>query len=183
MKLYFIRHTAVDVPQGICYGWSDVGLKDSFNDEATVVFEQIKQIKFDHVFTSPLSRCTKLANYCGFTNAITDHRLKELNFGDWEMQKWDDIQDPNLQNFYNDWINTATTNGESFQDLYKRFIEFINTLPTTIEKAAIFTHGGIINCARVYAGVTTIENMFNNAPSYGSITPLTIFPNCNLNKG
>ncbi|MFD1261446.1 alpha-ribazole phosphatase [Entomomonas asaccharolytica] len=183
MKLYFIRHTAVDVAQGVCYGWSDVGLKESFKDEANTVFEQIEAIKFDQVYTSPLSRCTKLANYCGYANAIVDGRLKELNFGDWEMQKWDDIQDPNLQNFYNDWLNIAATNGESFADLYKRFVEFINTLPTNIEKAAIFTHGGIINCGRVYAGVTTVANMFNHTPSYGSVTVLDIFPNLDLNKG
>lgn len=182
MKLYLIRHTAVDVPEGVCYGQTDVGLKQSFPGEASKVLEQIKDINFDVVFMSPLSRCTKLADYCGFTKAIVDPRLKELNFGDWEMQSWDSIEDPNLQNFYNDWLNIAATKGESFNNLYQRFTDFVAQLPTDIETAALFTHGGIINCARLYAGTTTVAEMFDQTPSYGSITQLDIFPNFD-NKG
>ena len=34
MVIYFMRHTAVDVPQGVCYGQTDV-LKADFEMEAT----------------------------------------------------------------------------------------------------------------------------------------------------
>ena len=30
MVIYFMRHTAVDVPQGVCYGQTDVPLKPTF---------------------------------------------------------------------------------------------------------------------------------------------------------
>lgn len=185
MKLYLIRHTAVDVPQGVCYGQSDVWLKPSFAKEAALVLRQLRNIAFDKVFTSPLSRCRKLANYCGYKQAIVDSRLQEINFGAWEMQYWDKITDPNLQNFYNDWLRVAATGGESFQDLYKRFSHFMADLAASdlstsdlntsdLNNVAVFTHGGIINCARVYAGVTTPETMFADAPSYGSITELVV---------
>lgn len=35
MVIYFMRHTAVDVPQGVCYGQTDVPLKPTFEMEAT----------------------------------------------------------------------------------------------------------------------------------------------------
>lgn len=174
MNVYFIRHTAVDVPPGVCYGQTDVPLKESFIIEAEVVFEQIKHIKFDAVFSSPLSRCFKLAHYCGFTDAIIDDRLQELNFGAWEMQAWDKIEDPHLAAWYKDYLTVSTTGGESFSDLYQRFYAFFETLPKHAQQIAVFTHGGIINCARVYAKTTTLETMFNETPCYGSITKLRL---------
>lgn len=175
MKLYFVRHTAVDVPAGVCYGQTDVALKSSFDTEAHAVLQQIKSIAFDGVFTSPLSRCLKLARYCGFDEAIIDPRLQELNFGAWEMRHWDEINDPNLLYWYNNYLTAKTTAGESFIDLYQRFCDFMDQLPKTLTQVIIFTHGGIINCARVYAKTTTLETMFHDTPSYGSITPLTLF--------
>ena len=52
MNVYLIRHTSVAVPQGTCYGQSDVPVKDSFEEEATAVLRQIKDIRFDKVYCS-----------------------------------------------------------------------------------------------------------------------------------
>lgn len=175
MILYFIRHTAVAVPTGTCYGQTDVALAETFEKEAKTVQEQIKSVTFDGVFTSPLTRCIRLTHYCGFSDAMVDKRLLELNFGDWEMQRWDAIDDPHLAYWYKNYVTAKTTGGESFNDLYQRFCEFIQQLPNTMERLAIFTHGGIINCARVYAKKTTLDTMFNDTPSYGSITKLSFF--------
>lgn len=182
MKLYFIRHTAVDVPKGVCYGNSNVRLKKSFPKEADKVLKQIKDIAFDAVFMSPLARCVQLAYHCGFESAVPDHRLKELNFGDWEMQEWEKIKDDNLAAWYEDWLNIPATNGESFNDQYDRFSAFAAELPPLAETVAVFTHGGIVNCARIYAGEATIENVFDNTPDYGSITELDIIPGFDHSK-
>lgn len=96
MKITLIRHTRVAVETGICYGWSDVGVAPSFETEASRVKENISNEQFDIVYSSPLSRCRKLAAFCGFHEPILDDRLKELNFGEWEMKKWDDLTDPVL---------------------------------------------------------------------------------------
>ena len=75
MEITLIRHTSVDVPKGICYGQTDVPLKDSFEQEAALTAEQLKDQRFDKVYTSPLSRCARLADYCGYPEAIRDKRL------------------------------------------------------------------------------------------------------------
>ena len=103
MKITLIRHTRVAVETGICYGWSDVGVAPSFETEASRVKENISNQQFDIVYSSPLSRCRKLAAFCGFHEPILDDRLKELNFGEWEMKKWDDLTDPRLELWYKDW--------------------------------------------------------------------------------
>ena len=84
MNIYLIRHTSVDVPKGLCYGQSDVPLRPTFEAEAAVTKAKIESIHFDMAYTSPLSRCTRLAQYCGFGDAIRDPRILELNFGDWK---------------------------------------------------------------------------------------------------
>ena len=45
MKLYLIRHTSVDVPQGTCYGQSNVPLKSSFEEEAEIVKQNLNGIE------------------------------------------------------------------------------------------------------------------------------------------
>ena len=89
MKVYLVRHTSVDVPKGISYGQTDVPLKSSFEEEASLTRKNLDGLTFDQVYCSPLSRCTRLAAFCGYPEAIRDARLKELNFGDWEMKSWD----------------------------------------------------------------------------------------------
>ena len=58
MEVILIRHTSVDVPPGMCYGQTDVPLKPTFEAEAAVTAENLKAyLPFDHVYTSPLTRC------------------------------------------------------------------------------------------------------------------------------
>lgn len=115
MKITLIRHTRVAVETGICYGWSDVGVAPSFETEASRVKENISNEQFDIVYSSPLSRCRKLAAFCGFHEPILDDRLKELNFGEWEMKKWDDLTDPRLELWYKDWIHLPAEEGKAMK--------------------------------------------------------------------
>ena len=69
MRIYFVRHTCVDVPQGITYGQTDVPLNSTFETEAEQVKEQLTGLVFDAVWTSPLSRCVRWATYCGYPDA------------------------------------------------------------------------------------------------------------------
>ena len=105
MVIYFMRHTAVDVPQGVCYGQTDVPLKPTFEMEATQTAAHLQGLSFDKVYTSPLTRCVRLATFCGYPDAERDDRLKELNFGDWEMHRFDEIADANLERWYADYLH------------------------------------------------------------------------------
>lgn len=167
MKIYLIRHTSVAVPKGICYGQTDVPLNTSFAEEAQIVKDKLKTIRSTAVYSSPLTRCTQLANFCGFANASLDNRLKELHFGDWEEQEWDKTD---MSIWKTDWINTPSPNGESLIQMYERVSSFLNELKEKAnDTVLIFTHGGVINCAKVYFGQTTIEESFEGIPAYGEV--------------
>lgn len=175
MEIYMIRHTAVDVPFGVCYGQTDVSLKESFEEEAKIVKKNLKDISFDAYFTSPLSRCTRLATYCGYSNATYDDRLKELNFGDWEMQEFNRIYDPRLEEWFKDYLRVPATNGESFEQLHKRVADFLDELKTKdYERVAIFAHGGVLIAAQVYAGLVDAKDGFSNLTPYGGMIKLSI---------
>lgn len=177
MEVTLIRHTSVDVPSGICYGQTDVDLKESFEHESATVKQQLAGINFSKVYTSPLSRCTRLATTCGYADAQRDDRLMELNFGAWEMQRWEDIKDPTLQQWFDDYLNVPATGGESFMQQYQRVSSFLDQLKSTNhERVAIFAHGGVLICAQIYAGTITIEEAFSALTPYGGIVRIEISP-------
>lgn len=179
MRVFLVRHTSVDVPAGTCYGHTDVPLAATFPEEAEVVKQRLDalNVKFNAVYSSPLSRAWKLADYCGFPNPVWDDRLKELNFGDWEMQLFDEIKDPHIQEWYDDYLHVPCTNGESFQDQLHRvglFLEDLKKKHAPDENIVVFAHGGILTCALLYMGKTTLEEAFSNILPYGSVIELSI---------
>jgi len=174
MKITFVRHTAVDVEPGICYGQSDVPLRPTFPEEADAVRAKLEGKYFGAVFTSPLTRCVRLAKQCGYPDAIRDDRLKELNFGDWEMKRFDEITDPQLQEWYADYINVAPTGGESFAEQRRRLESFIDSIRESDHGTTlVFAHGGILLQAMLIAGKIAIGDIFDHQPPYGGIIELS----------
>ena len=176
MKLVFIRHTSVDVPRGVCYGCTDVPLASTFEGEAQKVKEGLGRFNFDATYCSPLSRCVKLAEYCGYPDAIRDSRLKEMNFGQWEMQAYDDITDPRLQEWFDDYINVRPPEGESVIDQRKRLEDFVAEMKSRHGQSTIgiFTHGGILINALVAYGHKSYEEVYGDIPPYGAIIEIEV---------
>lgn len=172
MEIYLVRHTTVDVPTGYAYGFSDVALRSTFETEAEQVKQQLQDIRFDKVWSSPLSRCVRLASYCGYPDAIKDARLKEVNMGDWEMKSWDTVtSDPQSEAWFADWVNTPTPGGESLLDQYRRVSAFLEEIKNQkdLNRICIFAHGGVLTCARIFAGMYELKDAFKNLPTYGEV--------------
>ena len=162
MEIYLIRHTAVAVDQGICYGQKDVDLADTYPEELEKVKTSLNKIEFDSIYTSPLTRAKKLANDIYPEQVKEDTRLMELNFGDWEGKVWDEIKDPYLDKWMEDFVNLKCSNGESFVMLRDRVLEFWNELKSKdYKKVAIFTHGGVIRTIQAIEKNIKLEDSFN----------------------
>ncbi len=176
MQLILIRHTSVAVPHGVCYGQSDVALADSFPKEAAAVKDGLQKYSFDRIFSSPLSRCLKLARFCGYNNPIIDSRLIEMNFGEWEMKPYNEITDPRLQEWFDDYINVTPPGGESVIEQKFRFMDFINDIKKIYseETIGIFTHGGILINALVALAGKSYSELYSAIPPYGSIVEIKI---------
>ena len=175
MEIWLVRHTSVDVPPGTCYGRTDVPLRDTFAAEAEAVRQQLADESFDAVYCSPLSRCTRLAEACGYGDARRDERLLELNFGAWEMQLFEAIDDPQLQRWFDNWIDTVPTGGESFAQQIGRvggFLEELRRQPW--RRVLLFTHGGVQLCAGIHAGLFAAREAFDHNLPYGSIRKIEL---------
>ncbi|MCM1311335.1 MAG: alpha-ribazole phosphatase family protein [Bacteroides sp.] len=176
MEIYFIRHTSVAVPKGICYGNTDVSLNPTFESEASDVKRKLSGIVFDKVYTSPLTRAKLLASYCGYSDARQDNRLLEFNFGEWEMQSYDKLyaEDEWFKQWCEDYVNLHTPGGECLLDLQARVNSFIDEMVASgCQRIAAFCHGGIIAAAMLRKGMTTYQNAFSDVPSYGSVVSFT----------
>lgn len=91
------------------------------------------------------------------------------------MQRWEEIKDPLITEWFNDWINTPTRNGESFRDQYNRISEFLEEKKSAgLDNIAIFCHGGVIRCALIHAGLLKMEDAFTAEVDYGSIHQIII---------
>lgn len=177
MRLVFIRHTSVGVERGICYGQTDVPLAETFVTEADAVKKRLDTYTFDRVYSSPLSRCTKLSAHCGYPAPEIDSRLMEMNFGEWEMKRFDEISDPRLQEWYDDYVNVRVTGGESAMDQRARLESFLTDLKNggiADDTVAIFCHGGIMIHAMVMLGGLSYQDAFAALPGYGAIIELRI---------
>ena len=176
MQITLVRHTSVDVPPGTCYGQTDVPVKASFPEEAAVVKANLQAfLPFDQVYCSPLSRAVQLATFCGYPDAVRDDRLKEMNMGRWEMLRYDDIRDPLIQEWYNDYLHVPTPDGESFEMQFRRVSQFLEELrQQPYERVAIFAHGGVLICAQVFAGTVSFDKAFSALIPYGGIVQIEI---------
>jgi len=174
MILHLIRHTKVNVEPGVCYGQKDVELLESYPEELEAVKEQIKDLKFDAHYSSPLTRAKTLATDLFADAVIFDDRLMELNFGDWEGKAWDEIKDPFLDKWMEDFVNKKCSNGESFVMLNERVVQFLEDLKKLEhEHIAIVTHGGVIRTLQAIHKKIELKEAFNEAPAgFGELIQL-----------
>ena len=169
MEIYFVRHTAPAIEKGICYGQTDLDVASTFETELEGVLTQLPT-HIDAVFSSPLQRCLKLASKIKNT-PIRDKRIVELNFGDWEMQKWDDIPLKEIQRWYDDFVYEACLNGESYNELSQRAIEFYNDVLLLEHKVVVIvTHSGVIRSLLAYVNNIKLKESFDEFKiPYGAV--------------
>jgi alpha-ribazole phosphatase len=174
MTLNIIRHTAVGLPPGICYGFSDVALADTWEADILKVTQSIKITSNAVVYSSPLLRCKLLAQALS-SKIIIDDRLKELNFGDLELQPWDNLRGPEAEAWMNDYLNLRCPGGESYPELCERVSSFLTDLRANQhENVIIVTHAGVIRAMLVMLRNITPQESFSTHVEYGEIIRLII---------
>ncbi len=161
MAIYLVRHTTPDIEKGICYGQTDLGLASSYVEEFKVVLNQLPT-SMDIVYTSPLKRCLQLAKVID-PNPIKEERLKEIDFGDWELQKWDEIPEDEIQPWYDDYVNVPSKNGESLADLAQRVLAFYKILDVKPDQnICLVAHSGVIRVILAYLKGIPLKDCFQD---------------------
>lgn len=117
--IYLIRHPAVAVPPGTCYGQSDVALREPVDALAASLRAQLPECFA--LLSSPLLRCRLLAEALGTPRC--DARLMEIDFGAWEMHSFDAIERSQIDAWAADPLDFRAHGGESVAQMAARAIE------------------------------------------------------------
>jgi len=173
MEIYLIRHTAVRAP-GICYGYCDVPLADTFATEAVQLRPKLPPLPY-RVFSSPAQRCLALAEAVA-TDITPDERLREMNFGAWENRLWTELPRTETDPWMADYVTLAPPNGETFGAVQQRAAAFLTELTATAvaEPTLVFTHGGTIRALVCYCLQMPLRNAFQLQIDYASVTRIRL---------
>lgn len=176
MDTYLIRHTRINVESGICYGQSDVDLCSSFPEESKKVLSKLPvSVEDSVIYSSPLRRCYKLAKELTDEKVQCDDRLKELDFGDWELEKWEEIETEKLQEWMDDFVNVNCPGGESYLELTERVTEWWEeTIKKDHEPVVVITHAGVIRSLLSYVLEIPYKNSFRLIIDPGSISAISV---------
>ena len=180
MLIHLIRHTTPEIEAGICYGQTDLDLAASFEQEKQVILN--KTLKhYDAVYTSPLQRCSKLANFIKSENKVTERRLMEYNFGDWELMPWNDFKSAKAKNWMDNFVHQAAPNGESLISMQNRVMFFFNELlKENYESVALVTHSGVQRLIHAHILDTPLTHLFRLQLSFGAVLEVKYEPNSDL---
>ncbi|MCA6068291.1 histidine phosphatase family protein [Chryseobacterium sp. RG1] len=165
MEIHLIRHTAVENPDHLCYGFAEMPLRKDFEEDLRSI--QIDR-DFDLIISSPSLRCQLLAKYFQL-NYETDERIREMNFGDWELKKWAEIPEEEINPWYEDFITIKAKNGENLLEMQHRVSEFWNELISkeNTNTILIIAHAGVMRLIIQAILQLPLENMFNIQIDYG----------------
>lgn len=165
MRLFLVRHPRPQVADGICYGRSDLPLAE----EATACAARLRALlpEAAPVFSSPLARCRQLAEAL-HPAPVFDERLREADFGRWEMQPWDAIDRAALDAWAADPLHYAGHGGESVAQLQVRAVACAREIAARHGEAVLVVHAGIMKTlAGALAGIPAPE-WFGFSFAYGT---------------
>jgi alpha-ribazole phosphatase len=126
----------------------------------------------DRVFSSPLSRCVRLADKIS-PDVTLDQDLRELHFGSWEGIPWNEIPREEIDVWARDFALNGPPLGESFSDLNQRITRALERMQGTLaDRVICVTHGGVIRAFLCLALGLPPDKAFDFEVDYGSVTHL-----------
>jgi probable phosphoglycerate mutase len=141
-ELWLVRHGETSSSRDrMLAGWEDVPLTGHGEAQARALRPVLDGRTFDGVWSSDLRRATTTARLAWDVEATRDRRLREMSFGELEGRPWDTL-DPRWQEDMVRFEGFAPPGGETFDELRRRVLEFVDTLPPG--RHLVFTHGGVL---------------------------------------
>jgi len=160
MRLLLVRHPQPVIETGICYGRSDL---DVSAEQLTQARRQLAlaQPTALTIYTSPLQRCAKLAQalaeHWNHAAPDPDARLAEIDFGQWELRRWDDIPRHEIDAWAADLVHYQPGGGESVLQMAVRVHDFYQHWRRQHHDAIVICHAGTIRLLQAcHAGLAPV---------------------------
>lgn len=142
-RICLVRHPPVDLPAGVCYGASDVPAVELSGAKLRTLSARLPRDA--RIVSSPLSRCRRLAeSLAGNADRVRlDTRLREINFGDWELQPFDRIDRGLIDAWAAQPWDFVPPGGESAQAMSERALSALHdALQDAPDSLVVVAHGG-----------------------------------------
>lgn len=158
----------------MCYGALDIAADPAATQIAAQALANVLPRNV-MLHTSPLQRCELLAQKIpGLRPDVSykpDTRLREMNFGQWEGQRWDTIPKQALTAWTDDFWQHRFGGAESVAEVMARVASAWDEAASTGQPQVWVTHAGVIRAAMLIAqGVRTLSDTSlwpAQAPGYG----------------
>ncbi len=184
MKLWLLRHARVLLPEGLCYGSSDVPADTALTREAAQAFAPLPP-PGTPVWVSGLLRAQQMVSALQAVRpdlgaARMDTRLNEMDFGHWELQRWDGMPRSAFDAWMADFAHHRFGGTESTQMLLYRVAAALGDLrPATSTDVVWVTHAGVIRAVQhsVASGgmhIVDAAEWPKDAPAPGGWTSLSL---------
>ncbi len=185
MKIYLMRHGETDYnKKKLIQGRLDIPLNEYGIRLAELTRDGFRRegLHFDLAYCSPLIRARQTADILlegEDTPIIYDDRICEMNFAEGEGVHLDEIAtNPEYRNIYYLFHEPekyqATSIGESYEDLFARVQDFLETeiypKEKDYENVLVCCHGGIIRAFLAFLKKLELSEFWNNHQ-----------PNCSVN--
>ena len=162
MKLWLVRHAQPLIEAGLCYGATDVAADAGATARAAQAL--VQQLPVGMVMrVSPLQRCEQLAQTVkGLRPDLTyrnDSRLREMDFGVWEGQRWDTIAPEAYAAWMADFAGHRFGGRESVSEFMGRVALVWDEFLSQGQDTVWITHAGVIRAATLLArGVRQVDH-------------------------
>jgi len=172
MEIYLIRHPAVIVGSGVCYGHSDVEVSvESFEVSVEKIMTVIPDYGNLTFYSSDLKRCSNIAEKLCGTPIFFSKEIREMNFGEWELKRWSDLSSETFRSWMANFVDEKCPGGESYNELSVRAVAFWKELiKKDHDRVAIITHSGVIRSILCYILGVSLKNSFKFKIDYSSIS-------------
>lgn len=158
-RIYLTRHGETEWNrEGRFQGNKNSELTEKGILAAELLSLRIEGTELDCIVSSPLKRAYQTAEIVRGNkkiDIIKDEGFKEINLGDFEGMRWDEIEEKHgdiLSRITEDPINNRYPNGENLTEFYSRversFKDTINRFRG--KNILIVAHGGTIKCIEAY---------------------------------
>lgn len=180
MKLWLLRHARVVLAPGLCYGASDVAADEALTAEGAKAIAPLLPAGVP-VRVSDLRRAQQMhqalrGHRPDLGDALTDPRIREMDFGTWELQAWDAVPRAAFDAWMADFALHRFGGAENVDMLIDRVAD---ALAATREQvgadgdALWITHAGVIRSAlflhqQGHRGIASVSEWPKDAPETGA---------------
>jgi len=165
-RVIIVRHGAVE-PQWktICYGAMDVPLCSVWMTESQDLVSSLAKLRPSLILHSGLTRTRWLAERIAeqiladgtaLEQVLSDARLRERNYGQWEGRTWDDVFASDPEHFHDLVMKPETyrpPGGETTREMQLRMLEWFEQLPPLGTIIAISHSGPCASLAGAVLGL------------------------------